>query len=125
MSEPEPDNVGRLIAGLAIAVGVLVLGLSGTCTAMFIAGSPMLSPVVLIVGGPFILLGGATVIAALHWFRPGRPADYAPMLAVVYSIASGLAAVVGIALMKHPSKATFIAFALAGAFGLIGWRISR
>jgi hypothetical protein len=71
MSEPEQNlpTPGRMAGGMAlIVIGLLILIPSGLCTALFGAGSLMdmfsghdtgldILPEVLMVGGPFILIG--------------------------------------------------------------------
>jgi hypothetical protein len=89
MTNPPPSGRGsnagvkRFFGGLLMAIGILIGGLSGLCTAMFLnlGGGPndggMLG-LVLILGVPPIVLGVAMFFGGLAVWRSARPPPIDP-----------------------------------------------
>jgi hypothetical protein len=73
-------TAARFFGGLLMAVGVMVAGLSGLCTIVFLAmslppnGASMI-PLVLIIGGPPIAIGLGLIFGGRVLWRHGAPPD--------------------------------------------------
>jgi len=122
---PAPDNLRRLVAGAVIAVGVLVLGLSGTCTALAVRSALNMIPVALVFGGPFLALGLFTLLAGFRWIGGAERVSWAPALGVIYMLAGALALLLGVAMLGSGGVMALWAFGAAAGFLGVGWRMTK
>ena len=80
MSDPSPPSsrvfLRRFFGGLLIAIGVLMAGLAGMCTIAFLGpsgggGDQSMRALVLLLGGPPMVIGAAMVWAGVFLWRKG------------------------------------------------------
>ncbi len=131
----KPD---RLLATALIAVGVLVLALSGTCTANFLAaggfgvfppGRPRPSPfnaanliLFLIFGAPFLALGAATALAGLRLLRT-RSGIGTTLIGWAYLWIGGFGMVLSVLFfLNRPNPLPAILAVVCGGVAWLGWR---
>jgi hypothetical protein len=80
MTEPAPPTqrlfLRRFFGGLLVTVGVLMAGLAGLCTIAFLGmpgggGDQSMRALVLVLGGPPIVIGAAMAWAGVFLWRKG------------------------------------------------------
>ena len=73
-------TAARFFGGLLMTFGVLIGGLSGLCTVVFLGfslstpGDRSMLPLVVLIGGPPIAVGLALFFGGRHLWRRGAPA---------------------------------------------------
>lgn len=74
MSQPENHKRAGASAGsiAQLVIGLLILVPSGLCTAFFMSAGNQMEGIALIIGGPFVLLGGWLVSLGVRKMRKPR-----------------------------------------------------
>jgi hypothetical protein len=121
---PDSENFRRFVAGLTVAAGLLVLGLSGTCTLAFFKSEYGAWLFALIFGGPFIALGAFTLFAGAQWLR-GRPTPFGRVLGFFYMLLGALCVIAGAAMLTGPSLLGVGVLSAALALLWLGWRMTK